>query len=288
MRPLFIVLVLVCSALAVGSARAQEASDGSRVVFVELLLDDGSRLVGTILSETEDEIVFRTASGSEIRLDPATIKRRRTVEGRMYEGSFEPFDPSLTRTLFAPTARSLPAGTGYVVLHEVLFLSGAWGPGGGMTLSGGLSLIPGSPEQLIWFAPKITVLEREQVSVAGGILAGTVTGTADAGGILYGVTSFGSRVRTGTLGVGFLFGGGEVDDTPIILFSGQWALGDRLSLISENYAVPTESSGALISLGIRIRGSRMTMDLAGITHSSIFGDGDEMAVVPWLGVTRNF
>lgn len=288
MRPLFIVLVLVCSALAVGSARAQEASDGSRVVFVELLLDDGSRLVGTILAETEDEIVFRTASGSEIRLDPATIKRRRTVEGRMYEGSFEPFDPSLTRTLFAPTARSLPAGTGYVVLHEVLFLSGAWGPGGGMTLSGGLSLIPGSPEQLIWFAPKITVLEREQVSVAGGILAGTVTGTADAGGILYGVTSFGSRVRTGTLGVGFLFGGGEVDDTPIILFSGQWALGDRLSLISENYAVPTESSGALISLGIRIRGSRMTMDLAGITHSSIFGDGDEMAVVPWLGVTRNF
>lgn len=288
MRPLFIVLVLVCSALAVGSARAQEASDGSRVVFVELLLDDGSRLVGTILSETEDEIVFRTASGSEIRLDPATIKRRRTVEGRMYEGSFEPFDPSLTRTLFAPTARSLPAGTGYVVLHEVLFLSGAWGPGSGMTLSGGLSLIPGSPEQLIWFAPKITVLEREQVSVAGGVLAGTVTGTADAGGILYGVTSFGSRVRTGTLGVGFLFGGGEVDDTPIILFSGQWALGDRLSLISENYAVPTESSGALISLGIRIRGSRMTMDLAGITHSSIFGDGDEMAVVPWLGVTRNF
>lgn len=287
------VLILLVCLLCVGPAFAQDPPDRSDVAagsveFVELHLNDGSRLVGTILSETEHEVLFRTASGSEIRLDPATIKRRRTVEGRMHEGSFQPYDPSLSRTFFAPTARSVPEGTGYVVLHEVFFLSGAWGPGAGITLSGGLSLIPGAGEQLVWFAPKFTFMERENVSVAGGILAATLTGSADAGGILYGVTSFGSRVRTGSVGVGFLFGEGEVDDTPIILFSGEWALGDRTSLISENYAVPTEGNGALISLGIRIRGSRLTMDLAGITHTAIFGDGDELAVIPWLGITRNF
>ena len=288
MKPLLLSIALMVGLFVPGPVHAQDATDDSRVTFTELVLDDGSRLIGVILSESAEAVLFRTASGAEITLDPASIRRRRTVEGRMVRGSFEPFDPSLTRTLFAPTARSLPKETGYVVLHEVLFLSGAWGFGGGVTLSGGLSLIPGAPEQLIWFAPKVTVLERDQVSVAGGLLAGTLTGSADAGGILYGVTSFGSRVRTGTIGVGFLFGEGEVDDTPIVLFSGQWALGDRLSLISENYAVPSESSGALISLGVRIRGSRMTMDLAGITHSSIFGRGDGMAVIPWLGVTRNF
>lgn len=288
MRTILLCLALAFSLVVSRPVYAQEAAGDDRVVFVELRLDDGSRLVGTILSETETEVHFRTASGSELRLDPATIKRRRMVEGRMHNGSFEPFDPTLSRTLFAPTARSVPEGTGYVVLHEVFFLSGAWGPGAGVTLSGGLSLIPGSGEQLIWFAPKITLLERDQVSVAGGFLAGTLTGSADAGGILYGVSSFGSRARTGTVGVGFLFGGGEVDDTPIILFSGEWALGDRTSLISENYAVPTEGSGALISLGVRLRMSRMTMDFAGITHSSLFGDGDEIAIIPWLGVTRNF
>ena len=288
MRTLLLLMGLACGLLVAGTVHAQESSDQTRVVFVEILLDDGSKLVGTILSESETEVHFRTASGSEIRVNPATIKRRRIVEGRMYQGSFEPFDPTLSRTLFAPTARSVPAGTGYVVLHEVFFLSGAWGPGAGVTFSGGLSLIPGAGEQLVWFAPKLTFIERDNVSVAGGLLAGTVTGSSDAGGILYGVTTFGSRSNTGTVGVGFLFGGGEVDDTPIILFSGDWALGDRTSLISENYALPTEGSGSVISLGLRFRGSRLTMDLAGITHTTLVKDGQGMAIIPWVGITRNF
>lgn len=288
MRILLLLVGLACGLLFADTAHAQESSDQTRVVFVELLLDDGSKLVGTILSESEAEVQFRTASGSEIRVNPAIIKRRRMVEGRMHQGSFEPFDPTLSRTLFAPTARSVPAGTGYVVLHEVFFLSGAWGPGAGVTFSGGLSLMPGAGEQLVWFAPKFTIVERERVSVAGGLLAATLIGSSDAGGILYGVSSFGSRARTGSIGVGFLFGGGEVDDTPIILFSGDWALGDRTSLISENYALPTEGSGSLISLGLRFWGSRLTIDLAGITHTTLVKDGEGMAIIPWVGITRNF
>ena len=283
-------LILLHLFLLTASAQAQvpaDSSRSSRVEYVELLLNDGSRLVGTILSETAAEVVFRTASGAELRIDPTTIKRRRIVEGRIHKGSFEPFDPTLSRTLFAPTARATPKGTGYVVLHELFLLSGGWGPGGGVTLSAGMSLIPGAPDQLIWFAPKFTFVEQDGVSVAGGLLAGSVTGSADAGGILYGVTSFGSRAKTGSVGVGFLFGGGEVDDTPIMLLSGEWALSDRTSLISENYVIPTESSGILVSLGARFRGSRMTLDLAGITHSSILEEGG-LVIIPWLGITRNF
>jgi len=288
MRTFPLCLALAFSLVVSRPVYAQETPGHDRVVFVELRLDDGSRLVGTILSETDAEVHFRTASGSELRLDPASIERRRTVEGRMHDGSFEPFDPTLSRTFFAPTARSVPRGTGYLVSHEVFFLSGGWGPGSGVTLSGGISLIPGAGEQLIWFAPKFTVVEKDRVSIAGGFLAGTVTGSSDAGGILYGVTSVGSRALTGSAGVGFLFGGGEVDDTPIILFSGEWSLGDRTSLISENYAIPTEDSGALISMGFRFRGSRLTLDLAGITHTTLFDEGEGMAIIPWLGVTRNF
>lgn len=288
MKHFLIVLLLQALAIPAFAQESEEARSDRSVEFVELLLDDGSKLIGTVLSETADELVFRTASGTEIRIDPTTIRRRRTVEGRIHDGSFEPFDPTLSRTLFAPTARAIPRGSGYVVLHELFFLSGGWGMGGGMTLSGGMSLIPGAGEQLIWFAPKLTVVERDGLSVSGGLLAGTITGSADAGGILYGVSSFGSRAKSGSVGVGFLFGGGEVDDTPIILVSGEWAMGDRTSLISENYAIPTEASGALVSLGIRFRSSRMTLDFAGITHSSIFGAGEGLAIIPWLGVTRNF
>jgi hypothetical protein len=287
-QTLFVLLLILLAVPVQAQVPAADSSRSNIVEFVEILLDDGSKLVGTVLSETESDLLFRTASGVELQIDPTTIKRRRMVEGRMYQGSFEPFDPTLSRTLFAPTARSVPAGTGYVVLHEVFFLSGAWGPGAGVTFSGGLSLIPGAGEQLVWFAPKFTFVERERVSVAGGLLAGTLIGSSDAGGVLYGVSSFGSRARTGTVGVGFLFGGGEVDDTPIILFSGDWALGDRTSLISENYALPTEGSGSVISLGLRFRGSRLTMDLAGITHTTLVKDGQGMAIIPWVGITRNF
>lgn len=43
----------------------------------------------------------------------------RLVQGRVVSGEFQPLDPHDTRLFFAPTARSLKRGEGYVGVYEI-------------------------------------------------------------------------------------------------------------------------------------------------------------------------
>jgi hypothetical protein len=288
-----IVLISLMTWLCLGSANRVGAQDRptpqeeTADSIVELELRDGSLLRGTILSESETRIEFRTLSGSLIDIRPEDVVRRRTIQGRMTENGFLQFDPNATRLLFGPTARSLQAGNGYIAAHELFLLSGAIGIGTSLTLWGGASIIPGASEQLVFVAPKFTLIDKGNKALAAGFVLGTVTGSSDAGGIMYAAGTVGSDEQALTLGTGFLFGGGEVLDSPIVMFGGHKQLSSRLKLLSENYAMPTEGGGVVISGAVRFIGGRLTTDFGGITHSAVLTEGG-FPIIPWLSFSYHF
>lgn len=98
------VLWVVIFGLSIVFLHAQ--TDTSKVQRVTL--SDGSELIGRIVSDGPNEIVFRTSSGIKIEIDRTSIKEIKIIEGKWVEGQFMREDPNRTRLFFAPTARALP------------------------------------------------------------------------------------------------------------------------------------------------------------------------------------
>lgn len=288
-------LVLIASLLLIGLGSTGQVvaqdrpnpTEEASGAIVELELRDGSVLRGTILSETEDLIRFRTLGGSIVDIRPSQVARRRTIQGRMTEDGFLQFDPNATRLLFGPTAKSLKAGNAYVAAHELFLLSGAMGIGTSLTLWGGVSIVPGASEQLVFVAPKFTLIDRGNKALAAGFVLGTVTGSSDSGGIMYASGTVGSNEQALSVGTGFLFGGGEVLTSPLVMFGGHKQLSSRVKILTENYAMPTEGGGVVISAAVRFIGGRLTTDFGGITHSAVLDEGG-FPIIPWLSFSYHF
>lgn len=104
---------------------------------------------------------------------------------------------------------------------------------------------------------------------------------------MYASGTLGSDEQALTIGTGFLFGGGEVLDSPIMMFGGHKQLSSRIKLLSENYAMPTEGGGVVISGAIRFIGGRLTTDFGGISHSSVLTEGG-FPIIPWLSFSYHF
>lgn len=281
------VLFLIPAFLVVALGTAPPARGQDVVEFVELTMRDGSVFVGNILEETSTGIRFLTLSGIEFMVQKSDIRSRRLVRGRMGKRGLKKLDPTRSRLFFAATARPLDRKTAYVAAYELVFTLFAVGVGDKMILSGGLTLFPGAEGQLYYVAPKFTVYEKRNRSFAVGVLAGGITSENGTGGLFYGVSTLGPPDKALTLGAGFLFGGGEISSTPVLLFGAERQVSSGLKIISENYLLSFGSTELIMSGGIRIIGGRLTSDLALFTMASLLGDGG-FPFLPWLSFTYNF
>lgn len=268
-------------------ALAQEGEPADSVEVVEIRLVDGSRLIGTVESESDTEIVLRTPGGATVRIPVAQVAQRRVVTGRMHAGRYQAEDPNVTRLFFTATGRPLRQGQGYFADYWLFFPFVAYGIADRLTMGGGVSLIPGAGEQLVYFAPKLTLVHEERASISAGVLAGTVTGEETWGGLLYGVGTFGTTDQAVTLGIGFAWGGGDIEDTPILLVGAETRVSGSIKLISENYIIPGIEDAVLLSGGVRFFGERVAADLGFVTTPAAFDD-DGFPFLPWVGFAYNF
>jgi hypothetical protein len=248
-----------------------------------IYLTDGSKLVGTILSQTANEIVFKTTAGVELTIERSKIKKIEKTEGTWHEGKFRRYDPNRTRLFFAPTARALPAGKGYFSIYEIFFPMLSVGVTDFFTLSGGMSLFPGADEQLLYVAPKARFIELDQFSLAGGILYMRAFEEVDFG-IFYGVVTYGTPATSFTAGLGWGFAEGETADKPFLMLGGEVQLSGSLKLITENWFPPGTDVG-IISFGLRFFGESLAGDF-GLVTSTEAGDG--FPFLPWIGFVYNF
>jgi hypothetical protein len=249
----------------------------------KIILNDGSELIGTIVSDSTTKVVFRTSSGVQVEIDKSAIKEIQSIEGQWVAGQFMREDPNRTRLFFAPTARALPQGKGYFSAYEIFFPMLAIGVTNFFTLAGGISLIPGASEQIIYLAPKARLVHLENIDLAGGVLYMSILDHTF--GIAYGVTTIGSSATALTIGLGWGFVDGEFSNTPSVVFGGEAQLSNSIKLITENW-FPPKMDGGLISFGIRFFGESIAGDF-GLMRSTESSDSG-FPFLPWIGFAYNF
>lgn len=263
----FLICVIGTRRLAAQQRSDTTAKDSLRTHV--LRTRDGSTLIGRLVSETTDSVRFES-NGVTFTLARAQVDELRTIEpGQLRRGEYWFPDPNRTRLFFAPTGRMLAKGEGYFSDTYLLLLGVAGGVTSNFTMGGGMSLIPSDNPQnnIFYLTPKIGLVDKPNFALAAGALVG-FAGFEDIDtknrsfGILYGVGSFGSADHHLDVGAGWGYAGGEVSGDPAIMIGGATRISRRVSLLTENYFVPSVSDNGLISYGFRFFGEKLSVDLA--------------------------
>jgi len=254
--------------------------------LVRVVLNDGTELIGRIISQDAATIDFMTTGGLQVQILRSMVKEIEPLEGEVRDGEYRRIDPNGTRLFFGPTARPLKSGRGYFSAYEIFLASLAIGIGDVFSMAGGMSLLPGAEQQLFFLAPRIFASVGSSVDVAAGLLYGGVTGEEDNAGIVYGVTTVGSPYVSLTLGLGYGFSGDDFAEDPIILAGFEAQLSSSVKFISENWIV-VGSDVIPVSFGIRFFGDHLAADFA-FFYPLGSEEMEGFPFVPWIGFAYNF
>ena len=248
--------------------------------MVQLVLRDGSTILGRIIEVTPTTVRFASALG-ETSIPRMSIASVRLVsEGAMHEGEVWPEDPSRTRLFFAPTGRMLRTGETYFADAYIFFPSLQVGVSDMFTIGAGMSIFPGVglDEQIYYLTPKVGLYASPRVNVAvGALVAGArVISDQTPAGIGYGVATFGDENTSVTAGTGFGFSRGNASSTALLMLGGSTRVSKSVALVSENYFTSNRDAGVLVSAGIRFMSEHIAVDLAAFSGTGV------NTVIPYL------
>ncbi len=288
-RSLLAVLTGLCL-LAPLPAHAQDADSTDAPPLYRVETTDGQTLLGTIVSESDDTVVLDTRGVGVVRLPRAEIERMTRVDPDHFrDGTYWYPNPQSTRYLFAPNALGLPRGEGYYQNTWILLNNVNYGLS--ENLSVGAGTVPvflfGVDALPLWVLPKVSVSgPQDRYHVAGGAVLGGVLGRDGGGtGLLYSSATVGSRDDNLTLGVGYGYTDGSLAETPLFNISGMTRISPSFYLLSENYVIPGDEGGTLISAGLRWAPENFAVDFALVRPLS---ESLDIVGLPWLGVTIPF
>ena len=250
---------------------------------VQVVLRDGSTLLGRVIAVTPTSVRFASAVGESV-IPRASISAVRAVSGTaLHDGEYWPEDPSRTRLFFAPTGRMLRSSEYYFTDVYVFFPSIQAGVSDQVSFGIGASAFPGVPldEQLYYITPKVGVYASPTVNVAVGALVAGAKSLSDASpaGIGYGVATFGGEDLNVTTGVGVGFVNSSSSSkfsTTLLMLGGTTRVSKSFALVTENYFTTGRQSGALFSGGFRFMSEHIAVDVAGV------GTTGASVIVPYL------
>lgn len=225
--------------------------------LIRIETTDGNEFIGNIVSEEVDQIIIETKKLGRITIKKADIKSQTEVKASQLKDGKLWFDnPQSTRYFWAPNAYGLKKGEGYYQNIYVLWNQFSVGVTDNFSLGAGvipLFLFGGTPTPVFATAKFSIPLRKEKINLGGGAIIGTVLGEDLGGfGIVYSVSTFGSRDNNVTFGIGYGFADGEFGQSPLINISGLSRISSRGYFISENYIVISDGDiGGIISLGGR-------------------------------------
>ncbi|MBM4175120.1 MAG: hypothetical protein FJ213_02955 [Ignavibacteria bacterium] len=276
-----IALIVVSTVMVVAASAHTDTTTITRFT-----LTNGAEIEGTILSEDSDQIIVLSTAGVEMKINKNLIAERKTIQAMLYKGEYIRSDPNKTRLFFAPTARTLRQGKGYFSVYEIFLPFIAYGVTDYITLSGGMTLLPGIPieYQLKYFAPKLRIINEDKFSLSSGLLWMALKDVSAS--IVYGVGTYGDYPFSFSAGLGFGYAEGNFTEKPFAMIGLEYQLSNNVKLLSENWVFP-EVDGAVISFGIRFFGENLAADFGFFTQSEIIGEGS-FPFLPWIGFAYNF
>ncbi|HKO15834.1 MAG TPA: hypothetical protein VJU87_06325 [Gemmatimonadaceae bacterium] len=292
-RVVLLALSTVAALLAARLGAQQPDTAGVDTLHTHVLKTrDGSTFIGRLVSESADSIRF-ASNGSVFSIARSHVASMQAISPKQLKnGEYWLPDPNVTRLFFAPTARMLKQGEGYFSDTEVLLLNFVGGVTDHVTLGGGFSIVPSTEPQnnVFYLTPKVGLVERPNFALATGALIGIagLDGISDRNrnfGMLYGIASAGSIDTHLDLGMGWGYAGGRISGDPAMMLGGAVRVARRVSLLTENYMVPSVADNALVSYGMRIFGEKMSVDLA---FANVTGEEWIFPGVPYIGFAVKF
>jgi hypothetical protein len=256
------VLALVATACAAtATAQEQPSAPAPQVVTLfELALRDGSRLYGAVVSETADEVVFRTHAGTVVTVKRGDIQTLRQTSGVLIGEEFARADPNTTRLFFGPTGRSLERGKTYLGMYEFIMPFVQVGITDRISIGGGTPLMFGGGEsgRPFWITPKVQVIRGSRTQVSVGAFHGFANAD-DYAGVAYVVGTHGTAASSFTIGAGLGYAG-EGGRAAVVMAGGERQFRRNMKLITENY-IWTGGNG-VVTGGVRFFGERLSADVA--------------------------
>lgn len=152
-------------------------------------------------------------------------------------------NPNSTRYLFAPSAITLPKGSGYFQNVMVGLNSVNYGISDHVTITGGLELFSTFASMFLGEAIAIGFINvktgfqvHEKLYIGGGLLAGgAVFQDGGRGALGYGLITYGSPNSNITIGAGLGNVFGEWKDDPAITINGMHMVNRKIGLVTENW-----------------------------------------------------
>lgn len=271
-------------------AQSKQDSIKSRIETI-----DGNEYIGVILERSVDKIRIKTDKLGEISILNKDVKRvSKITSAQLKNGTYWLNNPQSTRYLWSPNGYNLNKGEGYYQNVWILFNQAVYGITDHFSAGVGvmpLFLFAGSPTP-VWITLKYSVpVVKDKVNLGAGALMGTIvgagTGNNNYAGILYGISTFGSKDKNISVGMGWGFADGRIAHTPTININGMIRTGAKGYFITENYFIGTPDNFViLMSLG----GRRIIKNF-GLDYGVLLPLGADISsfvAIPWLGFTVPF
>jgi hypothetical protein len=272
---------------------AQEIKDSVTLYKVETF--DGNVYVGTIVSKEENLLILKTVKLGELRISFPDVKEMKEIALKnIKNGEIWPENPNSTRYFYLPNGYGLEKGEGYYQNTWVLFNQVSYGLTNSFSM--GVGLMPlflfgvnGFP---VWITPKFSIpIEKDKWNLGVGAIIGGYVGRESENiptlGMFYGVSTFGSREKNMTVGLGYAFADGDVASTPVVTLGGTIQTGRKHFLLTENYFVFSDGElVALLWMGGRYASQHIAIDYGLIIPVS--PGIPNFIAMPWLGLTVPF
>lgn len=260
---------------------------------VRLVMADGKTMVGTIEQADRNDVRLRAPSDEVITLDARRVEGVEYLGGRIVGGEYRRPDPNRSQLFMLPTARPVGSGLAYIADKQLFAPVAAFGVGNMVSVRGGITMLPFTA-QFVHVAPKLTVVNTSNMSLAAGGMVGRSTAQNDEHGwTLYGLSTFGHPDAAVTLGGGYAESG-VFTGQPFLVAGAELRVSDRIKLLTENYVVGSgdasfvEGGLSLVtSGGFRFIGSQTTADFGVVTTNHMLSGG-KVPVLPVINFAYHF
>ncbi|WP_375582951.1 hypothetical protein [Cyclobacterium xiamenense] len=257
----WVAFLLIMGSPLIGVAQQATAAESDTTEIYRITTRDGNEYLGTIIAEDAVRIHLKTENLGEIRLFRSDILQITKLD-RLHRkrGTYWFANPQATRHFWIPNGYGLKKNESYYQNVWIFFNQVSTGITDHFSIGAGmvpLFLFAGSPTP-VWVTPKVSFpVVPEKLNLGAGVLAGTIIGVDDGGfGLLYGLSTVGSKDRNLTLGLGWAYANGGIANRPTVSLAGMIRTGPRGYLLTENYLIGAggESLGILSAGGRRMVG----------------------------------
>lgn len=252
-------------------------------IRVRIETNDGNEYIGEVIGEDSLQLNILTQNLGKLSiLKKNIINREEIINSKFKDGKYWFENPQATRYFWSPNGFGLKPGEGYYQNIWILWNQFAFGISENFSIGGGiipLFLFDGAPTP-VFITPKFSIpVKNDKLNFGAGALLGTIIGEEESSfGIVYGLSTLGTRDNNVTIGLGYGFAGGSWASSPMINLNGMFRTGSRGYFITENYYI---DGTVVLTAGGRWIIKRAALDFGLVIPTGAGG----IIAIPWLGFT---